>query len=152
MRRFLKWTLAILGSFLVLAQLVPYGRNHDNPPIVAEPAWNSPATRELAHRACFDCHSNETVWPWYSNIAPMSWLIQRDIDEGREKLNWSEWGPESEGEEGAETVAEGSMPPRPYTLLHADARLTDAEINTLVEGLAATFGSDHSQGEDEPDD
>ena len=82
----------------------------------------------------------------------MSWLIQRDIDEGREKLNWSEWGPESEGDESAETVAEGSMPPRPYKLLHSDARLTDAEIDALIEGLAATFGSDHSQGDDEPDD
>ena len=87
MKRFLMWSLTGLLLLLAAAQLVPYGRDHDNPPVVAEPAWGSPATRELARRACFDCHSNETQWPWYSNIAPLSWLIQRDVDEGRDELN-----------------------------------------------------------------
>ena len=63
-----------VGGFLLI-QLVPFGRDHTNPPVVQEPNWDSPATRELAQRACFDCHSNETVWPWYSNIAPVSWLV-----------------------------------------------------------------------------
>ena len=83
-------TVAVLGLVLV-AQLIPYGRNHRNPPIVAEPTWNSPSTRALAERACFDCHSNETRWPWYSHVAPTSWLVQNHVDEGREVLNFSDW-------------------------------------------------------------
>ena len=61
--------IVAVGGFLLI-QFVPFGRDHTNPPVVQEPKWDSPATRELAKRACFDCHSNETVWPWYSNIAP----------------------------------------------------------------------------------
>lgn len=147
-----KWGLAVLlGGFLVI-QVVPYGRDHDNPPVVAEPSWDSAQTRELAARACFDCHSNETVWPWYSNVAPVSWLVQRDVDEGREELNYSEWNRPQEGDESAETVIEGSMPPRSYLLTHADARLTDAELAELVDGLVATLGGegdDEGEGEDD---
>ena len=142
MKRFLTWLLTGLLFLFVAVQLVPYGRDHDNPPVVAEPAWDTPATRELARKACFDCHSNETQWPWYSNIAPLSWLIQRDVDEGRDELNWSEWGPDEEGDESAETVIERSMPPGTYPLLHPEARLSDQEVDALVAGLVATFGSD----------
>ncbi len=152
MGRLLKWLLAAGAVLFVLIQFIPYGRDHDNPPVLAEPAWDSPATRELAVRACFDCHSNETNWAWYSNIAPISWVIQRDVDEGREKLNWSEWGPGSEGDESAETVVEGSMPPRKYTLIHPDARLTDQEIASLAAGFEATFGSSEHGGESGEDD
>jgi hypothetical protein len=134
----------LLGGFLAI-QLVPYGRDHDNPPVTAEPSWDSALTRDLTVRACYDCHSNETVWPWYSNVAPVSWLVQRDVDEGREELNYSEWNRAHEGGESAETVREGSMPPRSYLLTHPDARLTDAELAALENGLATTFG-DESEG------
>jgi mono/diheme cytochrome c family protein len=150
------WSLTGLLLLLAAAQLVPYGRDHDNPPVAAEPAWDTPTTRELARRACFDCHSNETQWTWYSNIAPLSWLIQRDVDEGRDELNWSAWGPDEEGDESAETVIEGSMPPDSYSLLHPEARLSDQEIDALVAGLVATFGSDdggsNNGGEDSDND
>ena len=66
--------LLAIGGLFVLIQLVRFGRNHTNPPVAQEPSWDSTETRALAERACFDCHSNETVWPWYSNIAPVSWL------------------------------------------------------------------------------
>jgi hypothetical protein len=79
--------LVVLG---VLIQFVPYGHDHTNPPVMQEPQWDTMQTRPLAKRACFDCHSNETVWPWYSNIAPASWLIYRDVAEGREHFNFSE--------------------------------------------------------------
>ena len=73
--------LLVLGVIVFAAiQLVPFGHDHTNPPVVAEPAWDSPETRAFAVTACFDCHSNQTVWPWYSNIAPVSWLVQRDVD------------------------------------------------------------------------
>jgi mono/diheme cytochrome c family protein len=149
----MRWSLTGLLLLMVAAQAVPYGRDHDNPPVAAEPAWDTSATRELARRACFDCHSNETRWPWYSNVAPLSWLIQRDVEEGRHELNWSEWGSDSEGDESAETVIEGSMPPDTYAILHPEARLSDQEIDALVVGLVATFGSDDGEsGEDDEDD
>lgn len=79
---------ALAGGLLI--QLVPYGRAHTNPPVVMEPQWDSAVTRETFYRACGDCHSNQTVWPWYSNIAPISWMIQNHVDEGRTKFNASD--------------------------------------------------------------
>jgi mono/diheme cytochrome c family protein len=81
-----------LMALLVALQFIPYGRNHTNPPVLAEPAWNSAQTRALFFQACGDCHSNQTIWPWYSNLAPVSWLVQRDVQEGRREFNVSEWG------------------------------------------------------------
>jgi len=136
--------LFIIGAFalFVLIQLVPYGRAHTNPPVVQEPQWDSPQTRELMQRACFDCHSNETVWPWYSNIAPVSWLVQRDIDEGRQKLNFSEWGHgEQETDDILEVVKEGEMPLPIFLITHPEARFNDLEKQALIEGILATFGS-----------
>jgi hypothetical protein len=131
--------LSLLG-LLVLIQVVPYGRDHSNPPVTSEPDWDSPETRDLAVAACFDCHSNETEWPWYTNVAPMSWLVQRDVEEGRETLNFSEWDrPQGELDEVAEVILEGEMPPWTYTLLHADARLSSQQEQQLVAGLRATF-------------
>jgi mono/diheme cytochrome c family protein len=142
MKRIALRIFAVLVIGFVAIQLVPYGRAHTNPPVTAEPAWDSPATRELAARACFDCHSNETGWPWYSNLAPVSWLLQRHVDEGREKLNFSEWGSgEQETEDMAELVREGEMPPWDYLLLHPEARLSATEQQALIDGLTRTFGA-----------
>ena len=147
------WKL-VLGVVVVLVvgmlaiQIVPYGRDHTNPPVTGEPPWDSARTRELAKAACFDCHSNETVWPWYSNVAPLSWRLQGHVDEGRTKLNFSEWGArEQETEEIVESVREGRMPPGDYLLLHPEARLSDADTQALLDGLSATFGGG-GQGED----
>ena len=140
----------ILGLFgiaiaaFLLIQLVPYGKDHTNPPVVAEPDWNSPQTRELAKRACFDCHSNEVVYPWYSNIAPVSWLVQRDIDEGRSILNLSEWqaGSSNAGDianEVGEAISEGQMPLPIYVAQHPSAKLTDAEKQSLIDGMQASM-------------
>ena len=141
--------VAVIGIVVVLVaiQFVPYGRDHDNPPVTGEPNWDSDATRQLAVDACFSCHSNETEWPWYSNVAPMSWMIQRDIDQGRDALNFSEFDPEQdEAEDAADTVADGEMPPLRYELAHAEARLSDSERRRLIEGLARTFGDDDNSG------
>ena len=122
-----------------LIQLIPYGHDHTNPPVIQEPNWDSPTTRDLARRACFDCHSNETIWYWYTGIAPFSWLIQNDAEEGRYVLNFSEWGRGAiEVNEISEAVLEGNMPPASYLLLHPPARLNGAEIQALVNGLNAT--------------
>ncbi len=141
MRKFLRRAALALAGLLVAIQLVPYGREHTNPPVTAEPPWDSPRTRELAVRACFDCHSNASRWPWYSHVAPASWLVQRDVDEGREHLNLSEWHrPQKDADEAAEMLAEGEMPPWFYLPLHADARLDAAEKAELERGLAASLG------------
>lgn len=137
--------LIALVALLVVIQLVPYGRNHANPVVVSEPTWSSPETRALAQRACFDCHSHETVWPWYSNVAPMSWLVQHDVEEGRSKMNFSEWGApragerESPADEVQEVVGEGEMPPFQYLFLHSSARLTAAEKDQLINGLVTSL-------------
>lgn len=119
-----------------LIQLVPYGRDHTNPPVVEEPAWDSVQTRALAQRACFDCHSNETVWPWYSNIAPPAWLLARHVTEGRESMNFSAWGDYSvRTTKVIQQIEEGEMPPASYLPLHPEARLSAAEKAQLIEGL-----------------
>jgi hypothetical protein len=120
---------------------VPYGRNHTNPPVHAEPLWDSPRTRELATRACFDCHSNETRWPWYSHVAPMSWLVQRDVDQGRRELNFSLWDRrQKRAKDAAAEVEKGEMPPGAYLMGHPEANLTEVEKADLIRGLRATFG------------
>lgn len=144
-------------------QLVPYGHDHTNPPVTLQTNWDSQQTRDLFYRACADCHSNETKWPWYSNVAPVSWLVMRDIQEGRSRFNISapierrgpgEGGEFGEGGEGGERrgergddspaglVQRGEMPMPIYLITHPEARLTDAEKQQLIDGLNATFGGE----------
>ena len=124
---------------LILIQLPPL-LLQTNPPVLAEPGWDSPQTRALAQRACFDCHSNETVWPWYSNVAPVSWLVQRDVDEGRSRLNFSEWNrPQREARNAARQIQRGAMPPPNYLVLHPSAKLTSEEAQALIRGLNASL-------------
>jgi len=136
-----------LLAFLVLAgaaiQFVPYGKDHANPPVAAEPQWDSPKTRALFMRTCGNCHSNETIWPWYSKVAPVSWLVQHDVDEGREHFNASMWGKQqrNKGSDAAEELREGEMPPWIYLLGHKEAKLSDDEKTELIQGLTATFGN-----------
>ncbi|HLO32547.1 MAG TPA: heme-binding domain-containing protein [Anaerolineales bacterium] len=126
--------LTVLG---LLIQLIPYGHNHTNPPVNAEPNWDSPETRILAQRACFDCHSNVTRWPWYSNIAPASWLVYRDVTEGRLHINFSDWNrpDEQHVNEFQEVFDKNSMPPGQYLLLHPEAKLSPDEKQKLFDGL-----------------
>jgi hypothetical protein len=147
MKKFGRIIVILFGiaiAVFLLIQLVPYGKDHTNPPVTGEPAWDSPQTRELAKRSCFDCHSNETTYPWYSNIAPVAWLVQNDIDEGRGRLNFSEWetgSPRAKraGNEVGEVIASGKMPMPIYLLQHPSAALTDAEKQALISGLEASL-------------
>ena len=138
-----KWILRIVVAgvaLFALAQVVPYGRSHSNPPARSEPNWDSPQTRALAVRACYDCHSNETKWPWYTNVAPISWLTQRDVDSGRSTLNFSEWNrPQDAKGDIAEAVRGGDMPPWYYKPLHPRSRLSAADTDRLVAGLVRTL-------------
>ena len=137
--------IAIVGvglALFVVFQVVPYGKNHANPPVVSELNWDSQSTHDLARRACFDCHSNETVWPWYSKIAPVSWLVYRDVAEGRNRFNFSDWQNSylKDAGEFSEVISEGEMPPFQYLLMHSNAKLTTAEKQQLVTGLQKSLG------------
>lgn len=140
-----------LVGFFVLLQLIglPALAQQANPPVRQEPPWDSTQTHDLARRACFDCHSNETQWPWYSNVAPVSWLINRHVLEGREHMNFSEWATYSEdAAEIQEVMVSGEMPLPMYLPLHPEAALSPAEMDQLVEGMYLMLGDD---GLDEDD-
>lgn len=134
--------LAVVGLFLLI-QLVPYGRDHNNPPVTRAAQWGDPQAEQLATQSCYDCHSNLTEWRWYSNIAPASWLVQSDVDEGRDSFNFSEWdkGAPELGEM-SEQVSSGSMPPWKYTLPHPSASLSSSEKQTLIRGLESLYRTD----------
>lgn len=129
---------------LVIIQVIPYGRKHKNPSVVSEPNWDSPDTRELFYQTCKDCHSHETDWPWYSHVAPFSWLVQHDVNDGREHFNVSVWGvqKENEGEEAAGELRESDMPPWYYYIPRLDKRLSKSDRKKLINGLIATFGEE----------
>ena len=130
----------ILLVLFVAIQLVPYGRDHSNPPVIAEPKWNSQETRDLTKRACFDCHSNETTWPWYSHVAPVSWLVQNDVQGGRRHLNFSEWNlVQRHAKDSEEQVSKGDMPPWFFLPMHPEAKLNPDEKGRLISGLTAMF-------------
>lgn len=130
----------VIGAF-ILMQVVPYGRRHINPPVVQEPQWDSAATRAMVKGACFDCHSNETEWPRYANVAPSSWLVQNDVDNGRRHLNFSEWqNTQRHAKDAAEQVRTKEMPLSYYLPLHPTAKLTDAEREQLAAAFERMFG------------
>lgn len=137
----MKFAVVVFALFVAI-QFIPYGRDHFNPPVVREPAWDRPATREMAERACFDCHSNRTVWPAYANVAPISWLVQHDVEEGRGALNFTEWQrPQQHAKDVREEVSENHMPPLIYRVMHSGARLSAAERAELAESLARTIAA-----------
>lgn len=102
-----------------------------------------PALAELIEEACYDCHSHHTEYPWYTNVAPLSWWIAHHIEEGREHLNFSTWGnydigrKEHKLEECAHEVDEGEMPLRSFTWTHSEARLTEEQVASLVRFFSA---------------
>ena len=142
MKRTAKIAIGV-GAALVLMQFVILP--HDNPPVTAE-VQAPDDVKAVLHRACWDCHSNQTVWPWYSRVAPVSFLVYRDVVEGRKHLNFSEWDKLNDKrrahkqKEVGEQVQEGEMPPWFYTPMHPDAKLSDADkalLEKWAEGSAS---------------
>jgi hypothetical protein len=132
-----------LGAVVALAQLAR--PTMDNPPVAGDiqvPAEVAP----LLKRACYDCHSNETKWPWYSNVAPVMWIVARDVEHGRKHLNFSVWESYEQGrklkklKEIAEEVEENEMPLGIYVTMHSEAKLTEAEKKTIVEWAEGVAG------------
>jgi hypothetical protein len=128
----------IVVGFLGI-QLIPVSRT--NPPVLTQIQWDSPQTEALMRSACYDCHSNESVWPWYAHVAPVSWLVAHDVDEGRHHLNLSEDSANRiDVNEMIDVIQEGEMPPNIYLIMHPNARLSDQEKTQLIDGLKASLG------------
>lgn len=121
----------------------------DNPPVTQTVNWDSPETERLWNIACADCHSNETIYPWYSYVAPVGWLIAHDTHEGRGYFN-SSTDPSLDMDEMAEEIEEGKMPLPIYLITHPDAELSAEDKQVLIDGLRATFidASDSSSDDD----
>lgn len=118
----------------------------DNPPVVPAMLLQThvqvPADVDsMLRRACYDCHSNETRWPWYARVAPVSWLVARDVTEARSDLNFSEWGTDPEREPTpsqrlggiCSDLRKGIMPPRSYLLMHRSARVSPAQVERICQ-------------------
>ena len=141
MKRIFTSGIILILVVLIGIQFFPIDRT--NPPVTREIRWDSPETRLLAQRACFDCHSNETSWPWYSRIAPVSLILYNHVTEGRNHLNFSAWDqPNHDFEEVEEVLNEGKMPTRDYLLLHPKARLAQDEVARLQSGLRLSYQQD----------
>ena len=148
------WKKIGLGSAVAFAaiQLVTCART--NPPVTADIRAETDVKAVLTG-ACYDCHSNETTWPWYSRVAPVSWLVHRDVSEGRAALNFSDWEAlpadtrSKLRREIGEEVAEGEMPPRLYTPLHPHAVLSSAD-KQVIEAWAR-LGSEAPRAERDDD-
>lgn len=153
--------IILIGLLVVLVAMQFIRPDFENPPVdpqqdfltIAQPSAEIAA---LVKDACYDCHSHETTYPWYANVAPASWILQNHILEGREHLNFSKWGtpdafPEEPGEayeEIVEVIQEGEMPLWDYKLMHPKARLTETQKNQLVDwfkgqNTGANITSDH---------
>ncbi|MBZ0274719.1 MAG: heme-binding domain-containing protein [Anaerolineae bacterium] len=137
-----------VGGF-ILIQFIPLGaisdsfKRDENPPVEFQIQWDSPETEQLVRTACYDCHSNETVWPWYSYVAPASWLIVRDVNFGRARMNFSrtdiiDYTLEQFFDD-IDWHLENGMPPRKYLILHPNAALNTEQQEQLLSGIRTTF-------------
>lgn len=140
MRKAAKWFFIILLVAIAVAQFVgPKRTNPSSDPAMAIHAQTTvpPEVTSVLDRSCKDCHSNHTRWPWYSTVAPVKWVLVRDVEEGRKHLNFLEWGSytakKQEDKLGdiCEMVSMGDMPIKAYTFLHRDAKLSPAQVETL---------------------
>ncbi len=126
--------MALIIALIIAIQFWPVERT--NPPVISE-IQSPPEVEKLLRLACYNCHSNETQWPWYSRVAPVSWLIIHDVNEGRGKLNFSDWEAIPTGDRPAlarqmwREVEDGEMPLRIYRMMHRDARLSEIQKSKL---------------------
>jgi heme-binding protein len=138
----LKRILVATGLLLLAIQFAPVSRINPKEDTSQMIYASLPAPTEVKavfDRSCRNCHSNETVWPWYSYVAPVSWMVARDVHQGRKKMNLSEWGTysaqrkEDRLEEICEQVTNGEMPDRKYAIFHREARVTPQERNAICQ-------------------
>lgn len=152
MAKIAKIVLVVLVAVVIILQFIPAKRT--NPPVAGEIA--APAeVRAVLKRACYDCHSNETVWPWYSQVAPVKFMIVEHVNDGRKHLNFSEWDSydarrkDHKLEEVWEEIEKGAMPLKNYIPLHKEAQLSDQDkalIKSWTEAMRAELDSSAMTG------
>jgi hypothetical protein len=136
MKRILVIVAIVVAVAFVVIQFVPVERTN---PAVTRPLVAPEPVGSILKRSCYDCHSNETKWPWYAHVAPVSWLVADDVVKGRKKLNLSTWGDysnakrSSKADSMAEEVEDGQMPLPKYVRIHADAKLSAEDVKAIRE-------------------
>ncbi|MCW8803479.1 MAG: heme-binding domain-containing protein [Ignavibacteriaceae bacterium] len=143
----LKKILIALGVIIVAIQFIPVDRS--NPPVIQE--IDAPANvLSILKTSCYDCHSNETNWPWYSYVAPVSFLVAGDVEDGRKRVNFSEWDKYDEKKKEKkmdamiEEVEEGGMPLPKYLITHSEAKMDPEKIKLLKDWV--TSNNDQNNG------
>jgi heme-binding protein len=153
----------VIGVVVILAliQLIPPSRT--NPPVVASRSLAThmdvpPDVQAVYKRACYDCHSSETVWPWYSHVAPVSWYVAHDVNVGRSHVNFQDWEAQENQKEALEHLGltcklmqEGKMPPADYLLMHQNAKVSQADISTVCAWTQKVAPPEEEGGEDHHD-
>jgi hypothetical protein len=142
MRKLAKLTSILFVSAFIAMQFFPSSRTSKTSTGGTHPAeLNNPQVGKILDRSCQDCHSNRTVWPWYSHVAPTSWVISKHVNEGREMLDFSEWEnqPPSENDRMriCDAVSDGRMPLPGYTVIHRNARLSKRDVKLICDWAAA---------------
>lgn len=141
MKKILIYILLGIAIVFVIIQFIPNDLPENNSDFSNDIVQNEIVPNDISailHTACYDCHSNQTIYPWYSKVAPVSWLVAKDVREGRDEMNFSDWGKLKKRKKVkllkkiAEEVEEKKMPLKKYTVIHNDAILTDTEINSLI--------------------
>ncbi|MFQ5628716.1 MAG: heme-binding domain-containing protein [bacterium] len=156
MKRAVRLSLFGVAILLVIIQFIPVDRM--NPPVVKQSELQVPGdVMDIFRKSCFDCHSNQTNWPFYSYVAPVSWLVAHDVEEGREKFNFSEWQKLTEAkkrklqEEIAEEISEDEMPLWIYLIMHPQAELTEQQKQTVMNWSGKANVNLHEDKEDNED-
>lgn len=152
-----KWLKRIgIVAIVLLVAIQVYQPTRTNPAVDPKQEIHGvlkvePAVATILNRSCNDCHSNRTNWPWYSRVAPASWLVVSDVQRGRSAVNFSEWGRYSlqdqrkQLKEVCSAVAEGEMPASQYTLIHRSAKLSADERSAVcrwTKSLGAAGGEE----------
>ena len=132
--RWVRWAVIVLAAAFVGAQAVRPEKS--NPPVVAQNTLQAqyevpPEVQRILERSCGDCHSNRTRWPWYSHVAPVSWMLADHVKDGRRHFNMDDFTEEMSLKDVCQEIRVGSMPPKGYVLMHPEAKLTGAEIQTV---------------------
>ncbi|MDT5062198.1 MAG: hypothetical protein QOH63_2657 [Acidobacteriota bacterium] len=141
-RKLLKWIVLVLAGLFVVMQVIRPART--NPPVdeartISAHTQLTPEAAAILSRSCNDCHSNQTRWPWYTNVAPVSWFVINHVNDGRKQMNFSDWAQYDRNEQEnylkkiCREVKSGGMPIHSYLWLHGDAKLSSEDVKNLCD-------------------
>jgi len=141
-RKLLRWTVLVLAGLFVMMQVIRPART--NPPVdesrtISAHTHLTPEAAAILNRSCNDCHSNQTRWPWYTNVAPISWFVINHVNDGRRQMNFSDWAQYDRSEQEnylrkiCREVKSGDMPIHSYLWLHGDAKPSSEDVKILCD-------------------